>query len=119
MSDLASQNVLARTSPHLPLSWYFDPKVAEVEKKLLFDRGPGYVGHEQMVPNPAEYRVLDWRSNGAWSLVNNGGRLATVLKPFPHPPARILRGFRTPPPRTPTSPPPPLGYKPASKHPGG
>ena len=37
MSDLASHKVLARTSPHLPLSWYFDPKVAEVEKKLLFD----------------------------------------------------------------------------------
>ena len=42
MSDLASQRVLARTSPHLPLSWYFDPKVADLEKKLLFDRGPGY-----------------------------------------------------------------------------
>ena len=41
MSDLASQKVLARTSPHLPLSWYFDPKVAEIEKKRLFDRLDG------------------------------------------------------------------------------
>ena len=78
MSDLASQRVLARTSPHLPLSWYFDPKVAELEKKLLFDPGPGYVGHEQMVANPGEYRVLDWRSNGAWSLVNNEGKIGLV-----------------------------------------
>ena len=64
MSDLASQKVLARTSPHLPLSWYFDPKVAEVEQRLLFAKGPGYVGHVQMAPNPGDYRVLDWRANG-------------------------------------------------------
>ena len=75
MSDLASQKALASTSPHLPLSWYFDPKVAELEQKLLFARGPGYVGHEQMVPEPGSYRVLDWRSSGAWSLVNNDGRV--------------------------------------------
>ena len=42
MTDLASQRLLTRASPHLPLSWYFDPHVADVEKQLLFDRGPGY-----------------------------------------------------------------------------
>jgi len=26
--------------------WYFDPRVAEIERKLLFEGGPGYVGHE-------------------------------------------------------------------------
>ena len=71
MTDLASQRALTRSAPNLPLSWYFDPKVAEVEQKLLFARGPGYVAHEQMAPNPGDYRVLDWRSNGAWSLINN------------------------------------------------
>ena len=35
MSDLASQLALTRTPTHLPLSWYFDPEVAEVERKLL------------------------------------------------------------------------------------
>ena len=49
MSDLASQLALTRTPTHLPLSWYFDPKVAEIEQKTLFDRGPGYVGHAAMV----------------------------------------------------------------------
>ena len=52
MSDLASQLALTRTPTHLPLSWYFDPKVAEIEQKLLFDRGPGYVGHAAMAPEP-------------------------------------------------------------------
>src|SRR3954470_3525417 len=74
MTDLASQRALTRSAPHLPLSWYFDPKLVELEQKLLFARGPGYVGHEHMAPHPGDYRVLDWRSNGAWSLVNNGGR---------------------------------------------
>ena len=41
MTDLASQRALTRSAPNLPLSWYFDPKVAEVEERLLFARGPG------------------------------------------------------------------------------
>ena len=59
MTDLASQRALTRSAPNLPLSWYFDPKVAEVEQRLLFARGAGYVGHEQMAPNPGDYRVLE------------------------------------------------------------
>jgi len=92
MSDLASQKVLAKTSPHLPLSWYFDPKVAEVESKRLFARGPGYVGHMQMTPNPGEYRVLDWRSNGAWALVNNAGKVDLVSNVCRHRQAIMLKG---------------------------
>ena len=59
MSDLASQLALTRTPTHLPLSWYFDPVVAEVEQKLLFDRGPGYVGHAAMAPEPGHSVILD------------------------------------------------------------
>src|SRR5207244_3827205 len=92
MSDLASQKALASTSPHLPLSWYFDPKVAELEQKLLFARGPGYVGHEQMVPEPGSYRVLDWRSSGAWSLVNNDGRIDLVSNVCRHRQSIMLKG---------------------------
>ncbi len=58
MSDLASQLALTRTPTHLPLSWYFDPRVAEIERKVLFDCGPGYVGHALMAPEPGSYRVL-------------------------------------------------------------
>ena len=54
MTDLASQKTLQRAAPHLPLSWYFDPEVAALEQRLLFDRGPGYVGHVQMAPNAGE-----------------------------------------------------------------
>ena len=67
MTDLASQKALTRSEPHLPLAWYFDPRVAEIELQTLFANGPGYVAHEQMAPNAGDYRVLDWRSGGAWS----------------------------------------------------
>ena len=60
MTDLANTYALLQTSPQLPVSWYLDPQVLEVEKKLLFDRGPGYVGHELMVPDVGDYHVLDW-----------------------------------------------------------
>jgi len=45
MSDIASKAQLAQAAFQLPVSWYFDQKVFELEKKLLFDAGPGYVGH--------------------------------------------------------------------------
>ena len=93
MSDLASQLALTRTPTHLPLSWYFDPKVAEIEQKLLFDRGPGYVGHAMMAPQPGDYRVLDWREHGAgWMLVNNDGRHDMVSNVCRHRQAVMLKG---------------------------
>ncbi len=93
MTDLASQRSLTRANPHLPLAWYFDPQVAALEQKLLFDRGPGYVGHAQMVPNPGEYRVLDWRESApGWMLVNNDGHVDMVSNVCRHRQAMMLRG---------------------------
>jgi len=37
MTDLASQKALTRSTPNLPLSWYFDPKVAEIEQAVAHD----------------------------------------------------------------------------------
>jgi phenylpropionate dioxygenase-like ring-hydroxylating dioxygenase large terminal subunit len=92
MTDLASQKSLTRAAPHLPLSWYFDPRVAAVEERLLFAKGPGYVGHVQMAPNPGDYRVLDWRAKGAWSLVNNDGKHDLVSNVCRHRQAIMLKG---------------------------
>nr|MBP9218551.1 aromatic ring-hydroxylating dioxygenase subunit alpha [Sterolibacterium sp.] len=57
--------------PQLPVSWYFDEKRFELEKKLFFDAGPGYVGHERMVPEFHDYRSLEWRDH-AQLLVRQG-----------------------------------------------
>jgi hypothetical protein len=53
MSDISSTARLAPAAAQLPVNWYFDANIFALEKKLLFDAGPGYVGHELMVPEPA------------------------------------------------------------------
>lgn len=60
MTDVASAARLAPPATQLPVSWYFDDKLFELEKRLLFDNGPGYIGHELMVPNAGNYHTLSW-----------------------------------------------------------
>ena len=43
----------------LPVSWYFDPAIFALEKKLLFAAGANYIGHELMVPNVGDYYTLE------------------------------------------------------------
>lgn len=47
--------------PQLPVSAYLDPALFELEKRLLFEAGPGYVGHDLMVPELSDYHVLGWK----------------------------------------------------------
>jgi choline monooxygenase len=70
MSDVARLRQVRPASPQLPVSWYFDPAIFELEKKLLFDAGPNYVGHELMVPQVGDYHTLAW-ADDAWMLVRN------------------------------------------------
>ncbi|QEL64272.1 putative iron-sulfur protein [Oryzomicrobium terrae] len=70
MSDIATRMQLAPAVSQLPVDWYFDEKLFELEKKLLFDAGPGYVGHQLMVPEAGNYRSLEWADHGRM-LVNN------------------------------------------------
>ena len=56
----------------LPMHWYFDPEIFEREKKLLFDAGSNYVGHELMVPEVGDYQTIGWMDH-AKLLVRNSG----------------------------------------------
>jgi hypothetical protein len=56
MSEVGSRTRLSPGASQLPVAWYFDEKLFEQEKKLIFDAGPGYVGHELMVPEVHDYR---------------------------------------------------------------
>ncbi|MGV0951300.1 MAG: aromatic ring-hydroxylating oxygenase subunit alpha, partial [Azonexus sp.] len=71
MSDVASLSRLAPAVSQLPVDWYFDEKIFELEKRLIFEAGPGYVGHRLMAPEAADYRSLEWRDHG--QLLLNGG----------------------------------------------
>lgn len=91
MSKLPGERDLTTVSPQLPLSWYFDPAIAALEKKIFFDNGPGYVGHELMVPEPGSYYVLPWMNQG-WALLNKGGGVALSSNVCRHRQAVMLEG---------------------------
>src|SRR3979411_3198509 len=60
MSELASLRQVRPVRCQLPMSWYFDPAIFELEKKLLFNAGSNYVGHELMVPKVGDFHTLAW-----------------------------------------------------------
>ena len=64
MTQAAHPTHLRPSAPQLPVAWYFDPEIFAREKSALFDNGPGYVGHELMVPNVGDYQTLEWASHG-------------------------------------------------------
>ncbi|HET7766841.1 MAG TPA: aromatic ring-hydroxylating dioxygenase subunit alpha [Burkholderiales bacterium] len=73
MSDLPGSRALKPSASQLPVSWYFDLRVFELEQKLLFAAAPGYVGHELMVPNVGDYRTLATTDHGKVLVRNTRG----------------------------------------------
>jgi choline monooxygenase len=94
MSDLSSVSVFTRASPQLPPQWYFDPAIFEIEKRMLFDRGPGYVGHELMVPNVGDYQTMEWLGD-AKALVRNEHGVELLSNICRHRQAVMLKGRGT------------------------
>jgi choline monooxygenase len=91
MSNLAQASEFVQTLPQLPISWYFDRKIADIEQWRLFDRGPQYIGHELLVPNKGDYHVLDWQGN-ARALVRAGEDVKLVSNICRHRQAILLQG---------------------------
>ena len=91
MSNLANTSALLQTSPQLPVHWYLDPAIFEIEKKILFDNGPNYIGHELMVPNVGDYHVLEWMNN-AKMLVRNANGVELLSNVCRHRQAMMLEG---------------------------
>lgn len=72
MSDIVTPSRLAPAVSQLPVDWYFDENVFAMEKKLIFDAGAGYTGHQLMVPEAGNYRSMEWLDHGRMLL--NGGQ---------------------------------------------
>ena len=94
MSDLSTVAVISTASAQLPVHWYFDPRIYELEKRLLFDHGPGYIGHELMVPNTGDYQTLGWLGH-AKALVRNSNGVELLSNICRHRQAIILKGRGT------------------------
>ncbi len=73
MSDLALTSALAQNATQLPVSWYFDADIYALELKHLFAQGPGYIGHQLMVPGHGDYHVLEAQDNAAMLVRNAQG----------------------------------------------
>src|SRR2546427_6383758 len=91
MSDLPSSRTLTPNTSQLPVSWYFDPQVFELEQKQLFASGPGYIGHELMVPNVGDYHTLAWMDHGK-VLVRNADGIELLSNVCRHRQAILLEG---------------------------
>ena len=73
MADLGSLRQIKPTKCQLPVAWYFDPRIFELEKKLLFDAGANYVGHQLMVPDAGDYHTLAWTDHSRVLIRNPSG----------------------------------------------
>ncbi len=75
----------------LPISWYFDPEILEIERRALFGAGPKYSGHVSMVKNDGDYFTLGGQQKGKL-LVKNQGRPQLVSNVCRHRQAEMLTG---------------------------
>jgi len=75
----------------LPVSWYFDPDVLEIERRGLFAAGPTYAGHAALVPRDGDYVALGGRQAGKL-LVRHNGRAQLVSNVCRHRQAQMLTG---------------------------
>ncbi len=91
MPDMTEIKQLAKSSTPLPVAWYFDPEILEAEKKFLFENGPGYIGHELMVPEIGDYYVLEWMHR-AKTLIHHHQGIDLISNVCRHRQARILAG---------------------------
>ena len=91
MTDLANVTALTKTPTQLPVSWYFDRSIAEIEQRTLLAGGPGYVGHELMVPNVGDYYALEWMDNGK-ALVHSDCAVGLLSNVCRHRQAILLKG---------------------------
>ncbi|MGE0876097.1 MAG: aromatic ring-hydroxylating dioxygenase subunit alpha [Burkholderiales bacterium] len=91
MSDIASLHQLRPSTCQLPASWYFDADVFAQEKKLLFDAGANYVGHELMVPQVGDWYTLAWMDH-AKTLVRNASGVELLSNVCRHRQAIMLEG---------------------------
>lgn len=79
------------TQMQLPVACYVDAHLYNLEQKHLFSHTPRYIGHELMIPNAGDYRVLDW-ANEASSLVHDGTGLHLISNVCRHRQAIMLKG---------------------------
>ena len=91
MSRLLSAAELSAPVSQLPPAAYFDEALLARERELLFAAGPGYVGHELMVPKVGDFAVLANRHDGQ-ALVRSERGINLISNVCRHRQALMLTG---------------------------
>jgi phenylpropionate dioxygenase-like ring-hydroxylating dioxygenase large terminal subunit len=91
-----SHTLIARQLKHetavgLPISWYFDPEILEIERRELFGAGPTFAGHTSLVRQDGDYFALGGQQAGQL-LVRHNGRAQLVSNVCRHRQAQMLTG---------------------------
>ena len=89
MLTLKSVDSQAKIFSQLPIHSYIDPDIFEIEKKVIFDKYPKYLGHRLMVAEHGNYQVLDAVNQSA-VLVNNHGKINVLSNICRHRQALML-----------------------------
>ncbi len=91
MNQISAAPQLGAAHSQLPVDWYFDEDLHRLERARLFLGGPGYVGHELMVPNLNDYQAIEG-SWGAQALVRGPNGLGLISNVCRHRQAIMLKG---------------------------
>ena len=91
MSDLGRREFLTPSRAQLPVHVYFDEALFKREIEVLFKNGPGYVGHQLMVPETGDYMALPAEREGR-VLVRNAGGIELLSNVCRHRQAIMLNG---------------------------
>ncbi len=91
MSDLGRRAHLSPSRTQLPVSAYFDETLYQRELETLFRNGPGYIGHEVMVPETGDYHVLA-AERGGRILVRHASGIELLSNVCRHRQALMLDG---------------------------
>jgi phenylpropionate dioxygenase-like ring-hydroxylating dioxygenase large terminal subunit len=91
MSDIGRLSHLQPARSQLPVHVYSDQAMFDLEIKTLFADGPGYVGHELMVPNQGDFHTLAWKGEGQM-LVRNARGVELMSNVCRHRQAVMLNG---------------------------
>lgn len=87
----SNRGTSADCSVGLPISWYFDPEILEIERRHLFAAGPQYAGHVSLVPNDGDYVTLGGQQVGRL-LVRHNGQPQLISNACRHRQAEMLTG---------------------------
>lgn len=88
---LATENPACQANEKkpLPVGYYFHPKSQQFRERLFSD-GANYVGHELMVPNADDYRVLETMNDQYILLRREDGTCAMLSNICRHQQARLI-----------------------------